>query len=112
MHWLHVDPNSDFSTFRHFFSKFLACLEEFWLFLPAAKRLGLTLLGVLPLATFRSRLTFSHFNFVISFEKGACLSRLAGGPGVIVINTNLKSNADKKLYWNRGFIALQFPFMY
>ena len=27
MHWLHVYPNSDSSTFRHFFGKFL---EEFW----------------------------------------------------------------------------------
>ena len=27
MHWLHVNPNSDFSTFRHFFGTFL---EEFW----------------------------------------------------------------------------------
>ena len=27
LHWLHVNPNSDHSTFRHFFGKFL---EEFW----------------------------------------------------------------------------------
>ena len=26
MHWLHLYPNSDYSTFTHFFSKFL---EEF-----------------------------------------------------------------------------------